>query len=110
MLLSVVVPISKLTKYFSNRTLFLDRNLGHWEEPSVRFPFEVADWNVVDDKFVRLQPVVECRELLESVEAIWLVIDGAIFRREHTELESGDESIKWYVSLSATKTANVAVT
>ena len=70
----------------------------------------MADWNVVNDKFMRLQPVVECHERLESVEVIWLVIDGAIFRREHTELESGDESIKWYVSLSATKTANVAVT
>jgi len=45
----------------------------------------VADWNVVNDEFVRFQPVVECRERLESVKAIWLVID---------ELESGVESIR----------------
>ncbi len=61
----------------------------------------MADWDVVDDEFMCFQPVIECHKCLEGVEVIWLVIDGTIFRREHTELASGDESIKWFVSLSA---------
>ena len=73
--MNVVVPISKPTRKFSNNSLFLDRDLGHWDEPSARFPFELADWNVVDEEFMRLQPVVECLECLEGVEAIWLVIE-----------------------------------
>jgi hypothetical protein len=86
MLPGVVVPMSKLAKDLSNSTLFLDRKLGHWDEPSVGFSFEMADGSVGDGEFVRFQPVIECRERLEGVDAIWLVIEGAIFRREHIEL------------------------